>query len=228
MSVVAVAFVPGAPLLVPAVAAGSAAADEALRSAARAAVGTLLERSPQSIVIVGGAERSSSYEGGWDWSRLGLRVSSGRGSTLPLALGVGDWLLDDAGWRGDRDHMGIADELGCTGCAALGADLAARDHIAMLVVGDGTARRTEKAPGHFDPRAEAFDGTVAAALAAGDPEALLALDAPLATALLVAGRAPWQVLAGAARGARWRAQLLHEDAPYGVAYLVATWLREQA
>ena len=45
-----------------------------------------------------------------------------------------------------------------------------------VVVADGTAKRTEKAPGHFDPRAESFDDSVDAALRNGDPDGLLALD----------------------------------------------------
>jgi len=55
------------------------------------------------------------------------------------------------------------------------------------VVADGSARRTEKAPGHLDDRAEGFDAQVEKALAAGDPELLKALDVNLAEALLVGG-----------------------------------------
>ena len=97
----------------------------------------------------------------------------------------------------------------------------------MLVVGDGAATHTERAPGHLDPRAADFDAAVAAALAGADPEALLALDPELAAALLAAGRAPWQVLAGLAErtGDGWRGELLYSDAPYGVAYHVAVWTR---
>jgi hypothetical protein len=39
----------------------------------------------------------------------------------------------------------------------------------------------------------------------------------------VAGRASWQVLAGAAEGGTWSARVTFDDAPYGVTYLVATW-----
>lgn len=53
--------------------------------------------------------------------------------------------------------------------------------------------------------------------------ALAALDAELAAELLAAGRAPWQVLAGAAEGAGLDGRLLYEDAPYGVGYFVAAW-----
>jgi hypothetical protein len=39
----------------------------------------------------------------------------------------------------------------------------------------------------------------------------------------VAGRAAWQVLAGAAAGARMCGRLLCMACPYGVTYLVASW-----
>jgi hypothetical protein len=104
---------------------------------------------------------------------------------------------------------------------------------ALLVLGDGSACRGEKSPGYDDPRAEPFDKHVAQALATADARTLSALDVDLATELRVAGRAPWQVLAGAvlADGAapeRWRGDLLYDAAPYGVAYFVAAWSRDSA
>ena len=93
----------------------------------------------------------------------------------------------------------------------------------MLVVGDGSACRSVKAPGYLDTRAEPFDAATAAALAAADPRALLALDPALARELQAAGRAPWQVLAGAAGEDRLTGELALSDAPYGVAYHVASW-----
>ncbi|KWX08082.1 hypothetical protein TR74_16585 [Carbonactinospora thermoautotrophica] len=69
----------------------------------------------------------------------------------------------------------------------------------------------------------AFDDTVARALAEADAGALERLDAALAEELMAAGRAAWQVLAGAARDAGLRGDLLAYHAPYGVAYFVAAW-----
>lgn len=114
-------------------------------------------------------------------------------------------------------------------CAALGAALADEfaanpDPVGLLVVGDGAATHTEKAPRHLDERAGPFDRAVAAALATADRAALAALDPGLAAELAVAGRAPWQVLAAAARG-DWAADIVYSDAPYGVAYHVAVWDR---
>jgi len=91
---------------------------------------------------------------------------------------------------------------------------------------DGSACHGPKSPGYDDPRAHSFDANVTNALATCDTEALLALDIDLATDLLVAGRAPWQVLAGAveASGGKWAGAVAYAGAPYGVQYTVATWL----
>jgi hypothetical protein len=91
---------------------------------------------------------------------------------------------------------------------------------------------SERAPGFVDPRAAGFEAVVAAALAGGDPDALLALDPGLADDLQVAGRVAWQALAGATQratadsGTPVSARLLRQEAPYGVDYLVATWMVE--
>jgi len=96
---------------------------------------------------------------------------------------------------------------------------------ALLVIGDGAATHTEKAPGYLDERAGPFDDAVAAALAAADPAALAALDPAPAADLLAAGRAPWQVLAGATRDGTWEGELLHSTRTFGVGYHVAVWQR---
>jgi hypothetical protein len=95
--------------------------------------------------------------------------------------------------------------------------------VALLVMGDGSACRTLKAPGYLDARAAGFDAESARALGAADLAALRALDAGLARELRAGGRAPWQVLAGAAEDAALGGSLLYDDAPYGVGYLVAAW-----
>ena len=120
--------------------------------------------------------------------------------------------------------MGVAATAGAEECSALGRELAAGPRTALLACGDGTARRDDKAPGHFFPAAAGFDERVDAALQAGDPAGLLALDAEEASQLWVGGRPAWQVLAGAAEGGRWDAEVSYAAEPYGVHYVVATWL----
>lgn len=151
-----------------------------------------------------------------------------RPTDLPLSLSIGAWLLSrQAGADVPRAGLGVATDDPPATCAQLGAAWHANDprRLALLVLGDGSACRDVKAPGYHDPRAVPYDDAVAAALGTADAEALLGLDPVLSATLKVAGRAPWQVLAGAvlASGGDWQGRLDYYSAPYGVAYFVATW-----
>ncbi len=219
----AAAVCPHPPLLVPEVAAGAAAELDALRVACAEALAVGLATGPDQVVLVGAGERTGPVELASPGALAGFGLPGSRG-TLPLSLTIGAWLLDRAGWAGPRVGYAVAPGESPASCAAAGADLTSAGRIFLLVLGDGSARRSIAAPGHLDLRAQAWDGAVAAALAEGDAAALLALDCGLAADLLAVGRAAWQVLAGAARlGPRPKARVLYDAAPYGVGYLVATW-----
>ena len=219
---VAAAVCPHPPLLVPEVAAGAAGELDGLRDACDAAVAHLLRAAPDVLLTVGAGPEPSGAEIGRP--------------DVPLSLGVAAWLFERHGvslsrLAGHTVHPGTSPEQ----CRALGRALAGPGRVALLVMGDGSACRSEKAPGYLDPRAEAFDASVAAALASADAAALLALDPDLAAELLCAGRAPWQVLAGAMDGpgdgdlaGAWTGHLTYAAAPYGVAYFVATLSRRAA
>jgi hypothetical protein len=88
----------------------------------------------------------------------------------------------------------VAADAGPADCAELGRRITVDRRVALLVIGDGAARHG------VDPRAEPFDAAVLEALVDVDTARLLALDPELAARLLATGRAPWQVLAGAAAG----------------------------
>jgi hypothetical protein len=90
-----------------------------------------------------------------------------------------------------------------------------------LVVGNGSAKRTEKAPGYFDERAAAFDAAVGEALRAGDTAALADLDRDLARELWADVDA-LVALAGEVRAVT-DVQVDYDDAPYGVQYWVVRW-----
>jgi hypothetical protein len=225
---VAAAICPHPPLLVPELAAGAAHELDELRVACRSAIATLAEPAPEAVVVVGSGRRSRRHEApfGGTLAPWGLERTIGAPgpAELPLSLLMGAYLAPDA----DEFYEVAADAPAQT-CAARGAELVAGRRTALLIMGDGSACRTEKAPGYFDPRAEGFDAAVSAALAKADPAALLALDPALAADLRGAGRAPWQVLAGAAGsgdgspGESLRGEVLFDDAPFGVCYLVARW-----
>ena len=147
---------------------------------------------------------------------------------FPLPLLVAGWAAGRTGARVRIRGELVAPDETPAACAALGSVLAAEwaadpEPVGLLVVGDGAATHTEKAPGYLDERAGPFDAGVAAALRDADGPALAALDPGLAAELFAAGRAPWQVLAGATAGEDWRGELLHSSLPFGVAYHVAVW-----
>ncbi|WP_455680895.1 hypothetical protein [Streptomyces griseorubiginosus] len=144
---------------------------------------------------------------------------------LPTSLAVAAWLLERTGWSdAPIEGLGVGEPLEPERCIQTGRGIAGRaERVALLVMGDASACRTLKAPGYLDERAAPFDAEVARALGAADVAALRALDAELAYELKASGRAPWQILAGAADGAGLGGSLLYEDAPYGVGYVVAAW-----
>ncbi|MET7872130.1 class III extradiol dioxygenase subunit B-like domain-containing protein [Streptomyces cyaneofuscatus] len=234
---VAAAVCPCPPLLVPEVAAGAAPELDAARAACLDAVGVLAASRPDLLVVVGpaGGRTAAAYPAGGHGSFRGFGVAldvtlgepdpAAQGPALADSLAVGAWLLDRARWAGAPVEGLAVDGRGpAAECARAGEELAARaGRVALLVMGDGSACRTLKAPGYLDERAEAFDARATEALGSADLAALDALDETLAYELKAAGRAPWQLLSGAARGAGLGGRLLYEDAPYGVGYTVAAW-----
>ena len=119
-----------------------------------------------------------------------------RGVEAPQGERVGRHLLAAAGFRGRVDD------------AAEG----------VLVVGNGTAMRTEKAPGHLDDRAVGFDDLVEQALRRGEATALRGLDADLAEELWARDWPALQALADLVDGCPM--ELGYSDDPYGVQYWV--------
>lgn len=91
----------------------------------------------------------------------------------------------------------------------------------LLVVANGTATRTEKAPGHLDDRAAGFDAEIGAALGAGDLGPLADLDRELAEDLW-APDVP--ALASLASFTVTEVEVDYDDAPYGVQYWVARYV----
>lgn len=181
------------------------------------AVARLLADDPGTVTIVAGGPATRTWDPG---SRLDLAAYGPglpRGTAgLPLGLGLGAMLLDAAGYTGTRVLQAVAQDAPAGECQALGAGIGAG---ALLIMGDGTAKRTPKAPGNFDDRAAGFDAAAERALADGDLAALAGLDPHLARDLWATGRAAWQVLAGAMPAAR--GEVLYSGAPFGVGYLVA-------
>ncbi|TYB95606.1 hypothetical protein FXF53_23785 [Micromonospora sp. WP24] len=234
---VAAAVCPHPPLLVPEVAGAAAAELDALRAACDAAVSRLLAAEPDCVVVLGSGPST-------EWiippaiGTLGpfgvdltvplapTPAEAGGGAVLPISLTIGAWLLARHGTRARVVGVQVAPDASADEVARVAEELDEyRPRVGLLTMGDGSACRGQKSPGYDDPRAQAYDESVAAALAGADAEALLGLDPVLSAELKVAGRAPWQVLAGAVRaaGGDWHGELHYAAAPYGVAYFVAGW-----
>jgi hypothetical protein len=140
---------------------------------------------------------------------------SGRPGSGPLSVQVAQYLLDLAGVPREVAEMSPRS-------VSLGAPKGQLGRgTGLLVLGDGTARRSQAAPGHIDERSFPFDDLLADALAAGDGSELASLDQDLATELMVTGRhtfADLGRLIPAADG-----DLRHRDDPFGMTYFVAVW-----
>ena len=241
----AAAVCPHPPLLIPA-AIGAAAGDppsalSAVRDACEAAVRALAAAEPDLIAVVGGGPADREYDAtaAGSLSEFGVPVTVGEGEpVLPLSLTVGRWLLGRAGIGAGAQAPGhgpqvllqaVDQRASADDCLKLGAAIAERaPRVALLAMGDASARRARDTEGVSDPRAQDYDDEVAEALAAADARWLGRLDPALDGELMVAGRAAWQVLAGAAAGTRMCGRLRCMTNPYGVTYLVASWEEPRA
>ena len=202
-------------MLVPEVAQGAVTDLEELRHACDAAVQEIIGLDPQHIAVLGDgpADRFWDHDAGGTFKGFGVDIHAGGGTDeLPLGLTIGAWLLDRNGWTGSRAYA--------TG------EIVPQGRTAVLVMADGSAKRSTTAPGYLDDRAEAFDQQVAAALAGGDAHTLADLDEALAAELWAGGAHPLRMLGTLAENAKdapSAAQLRYNEAPFGVGYWVANW-----
>ena len=222
--IIAAALCPSPPMLIPGLT-GAASVLPELRQACEQAVAELVAAGPDVVAVVGPGERTMIPDAA---ARLDVAAFARGGNAdgalgLPISLGVGGWLLDQAGYSGERLPRSVARFEPAERCARIGADLAGLPgKTALLVLGDGSACRGPKAPGYFDERSAGFDAEVERAVRAGDLDALLAIDQELASELMATGRPAWQVLAGALRGELPTSEIRYCDDPFGVSYLVAS------
>ncbi len=223
---------PHPPLLLPEVALGGADEIGELREICAGSVSALLAANPDVVVVVGAGNELAEWSEVGGGSMRGFGVDAAFGGpdlVLPEALTVGAGLLDRAGFARQRRYLAVPASASPQECADLGGRLVTGPvRVAMLVLGDGSAKRSRTAPGYLDHRAAAFDADVVVALAGGDVEALLAIPPLLADELWAAGRPAWQVLAGAASstygdGGSITASARYDAAPYGVGYWVVDW-----
>jgi hypothetical protein len=231
---VAAAVLPHPPVLVPDVASGAAGELDELRVACHKAVDTVVAAVDRLVVVGGGPRRAShgpGARGGLTGFGTAVEVSVPDAPpigepVLPLSATIGSWLLSHSHPSCPVAVEVVAFETPPADAAALGATLAASAaRVGLLVMGDGAATLTPRAPGYVVEGARQWQRDVDQMLGSASVEAVAALSPDDAERFAAAGRAAWQVLAGAARGSTWRGTLLAAEAPYGVGYTVATWQR---
>lgn len=226
--IVRAAVVPHPPLLVPELVAGADGDVTAVRAACLAVATRLTSVAPRWVAVGGGPGGVLGPDAVGTFAGFGVdvtvRLSDAATGTpdpaMPLSALIVAWLREHTGADEVTMHL-VPPDLSPEDCYALGEHLAEdAAPVGLLIAGDGSHRHGDRAPGRPDDRAGPFDDAVHEALAAADAKALQALDPKLADELGAAGRAPWQVLAGAMGRGRWMAdaRLL---APFGVAYHLA-------
>ncbi|MBR7741717.1 hypothetical protein KC207_00210 [Phycicoccus sp. BSK3Z-2] len=196
--------VPSAPLLLPEYTGRLDAGADLRRSAVEAVAAATDADGTDAVLLVVATDREP------------------RTTRSPLGERVGRHLADLAGVS-VAGVVTVAWDASVDDCRELGREEAAGPSPTLVVVADGSARRSEKAPGHLDDRAAGFDDALVAALRDADLEAVLRLDPGLAADLLAHGRAPLQVGAAtlvAREGEVTCAGVAVDDA-FGVLHVVA-------
>ena len=227
------AFLPNPPVVVPAVASGAAGELELLRRASSEALLRVYGDGTGRLAMLGPAGTSAVHSPVARGSLSGYGVSlevhlgspgCGGAVELPLSLTVGAWLLGQAlGPSTGAVGFSVGPDFAASRAAVELLALAESSRLTLVVMGDGSARRSTTAPGYLDPRAEPFDAAVAAALGDGDGEALADLDEVLGAELVAAGVPAWRAAGALLAGGSYDAELLYSDAPYGVGYFAAVW-----
>lgn len=238
-----VVFIPSAPLLLPLLNPNPLPSHVALREAVLRACAPLAEASRVIVVGSRGAGQhpdASAPDCGVHLYDSGLpgcepqftgAAKADDGPYLPLALTIGRWAVQAAGRSQDAPlamvlAAGTSGEIRASLAQPAVRDLRITAGTALLVVGDGTASRAEKSPGHVVDGAVALDDRIAAMLGEGDLGALMRLTPDLDATYGLDGRCAWQAAVAmvAASGAAVEdSELLAYSDPHFVAYFVARW-----
>lgn len=220
MSVVAAVVVPAAPALLAGMGGAADPLGDLRERARRLVLETMtVAKGDPRLVVIGAGESTRVRPA--DAPSGAARFTTGRvpEGALPTDLELGRALAPSTG--GELVLQSIAADAAPTECAALGRQLADAGPTVLVVVADGPATLTEKAPGHLQPEAAPFAEGLVRALAAADAATLADLDPATCDRLWMRGRPALQVLAAAAPALR--GEVLADESPFGVQYLLARW-----
>lgn len=231
MSVVGAALVPAAPVLVPELSGQMMPAAEPLQ-AARAALARLIDSDPEQLVVVAEGDRDAEFDSS---AQIGLHRVGGlprledqdaaATEELPLSLAIGAALLGELDWAGPTAYRVLDRSTSSADAAELGRYLDQGDsRTGLVLLGSGSARSTEKAPGSLDLNAEQFNRELLSMIEQGDRDAISQLSAEASEAQMSDIRVPLQLLAGVASLGTVVGEVGFADEFKGVYYLCASFL----
>ena len=248
---IAAAVVPGPPAFVPELMGSAAHELDDLRQAADSAVSRAVSNltavssnspisgpTPAQLVIVGAGQPGEFHAAGpVSFGSFGREVSipalvegESTDNELPTPLMVARYLAsrDVATHPAHAGLWATARWITTSGVDAKAVGERLRDDgipVALILVADGALCHGPKAPRAEDPRAEAYDDEVCAALGSGQVGRLARIDADLGEKLGASGPQVWPVLFTAVAG-DGIGEVLWHGAPHGVGWAVATWRRQ--
>ena len=178
------------------------------------------------VAVVGAGQETATWDPDdrLDLSAYAPPVSGADGKPgLPLALGIGALLLDEAGYTGPRLVQAV-DEAAPPPPACGWAATSRPWHRGWRCSRSATAARGAAPPRPATSTSGPSRSTTRCSRRCGTAtwRRSPALDPDLARDLMVTGRAAWQVLAGALAGPGRATEISYAADPFGVAYLVAT------
>ena len=235
MSIVSAALVPAAPVLVPGLSGHTMPAQE-VRAATLEAIQRMIDAGVDEVIVLAEADRDGVFDSTAPWGlhRIGgLHPFSEAGAvfdqllTMPLAIGAS--MLRDAGWTGTTSFHALERTMSADAAAEVGRGLGTtKRSVGLLLLGNGSACCTEKAPGSFHPQADEFNTNLVAMIRQGNRAAMMELPTQGAAEQLSDIRVPLQVFAGATSGHRFLGSITFADDFAGVHYICATFLPNPA
>lgn len=141
---------------------------------------------------------------------------------VPTGLLAARWVLSEVA----RSEPDAADWSSLTWLEDAGVSRAFNDPrpTVLLVAAEGSSGHGPKAPAGERPEAAEYDSALLAALRSGDPDRLRRVDVALAERVAAGGTELWPALGEALAGGSWDAHADNLGHPYGVGYLLATWV----
>ena len=218
---------PAAPALLPELA-GSTQPTAEVRSSVLDALGFVCDAHPDRIVVLVEADSTATYPAD---TALGLHRLGGMGAPerpsppfLPIPLAIGRRLLDAAGWRGQTELRTVDRMAPASALLEIGQGLAATSvDTAVVLLGNASARSTDKAPGAWHAGAQAFNSAVARMLRHGDRAAMAAMTAEEAHEQVSDIRLNLAILAALSPSVDCAARTLAGIEVGGVHYVIATF-----